>query len=243
MDLKQNESFKFSAIGYVESCYKDKFGVPRQPGLVKNSIAKIKLRSDIQPEQSLAGLEGFSHIWIIFIFHQNVTSRFHAKVHPPRLQGKPMGLFATRTPHRPNPIGLSLVELVKIEKDTLEICGIDLVDGTPVLDIKPYMPEIEAIPEAKAGWTRGLEAKPIAVEFSTDAELSLESWQSRSQHTRLRQLIIETISLDPRPVVYRGYENQGSPYRDEHAIRLFEGDIHFKFISPEQAQVTKIFFS
>ncbi len=240
MDSKQTENFNFSAIGYVESCYKDKFGVPRQSGLVKNSVAKIKLRSDIQPEQSLAGLEGFSHVWIIFVFHQNVTARFHAKVHPPRLQGKPMGLFATRTPHRPNAIGLSLVELIKIEKDTLEIRGIDLVDGTPVLDIKPYMPEIEAKPEAEAGWTCGLTANPIAVEFSADAESSLQSWQSNSKQQNLRQLIIETISLDPRPVVYRGYENQDSPYRDEHAIRLFDGDVHFKFIRPDQAQVTKI---
>ncbi len=240
MDSKKTENFNFSAIGYVESCYKDKFGVPRQSGLVKNSVAKIKLRSDLQPEQSLAGLEGFSHIWIIFVFHQNVTSRFHAKVHPPRLQGKPMGLFATRTPHRPNPIGLSLVELIKIEKDTLEIRGIDLVDGTPVLDIKPYMPEIEAKSEAEAGWTCRLETKPIGVEFSTDAELSLQSWQSNSHQANLRQLIIETISLDPRPVVYRGYENQDSPYRAEHAIRLFDGDIHFKFIRPDQAQITKI---
>ena len=101
-------------IGFLKSCYPDKFGTPRQPGLVSGARAELKLRSDLQPELALQGLEGFSHIWLIFIFHKNQSARYHAKVHPPRLKGEPIGLFATRTPHRPNPIGLSLVELVEI---------------------------------------------------------------------------------------------------------------------------------
>ena len=130
-------------IGYIESCFKDKFGTPRQPGLVKKAWAKLKIRADLQPEESLQGLEGFSHVWLIWVFHQNKVSRYHAKVHPPRLGGKSMGLFATRTPHRPNPIGLSLVEIVRVEKDGIVVSGADLVDGTPILDIKPYLQEVE----------------------------------------------------------------------------------------------------
>ncbi|MEK6772472.1 MAG: tRNA (N6-threonylcarbamoyladenosine(37)-N6)-methyltransferase TrmO [Bdellovibrionota bacterium] len=240
MDLKYLENFNFDPIGFVDSCYKGKFGVPRQPGLAKSSTAKLKIRADLQPEESLSGLEGFSHIWLIFVFHQNMVSRFHAKVHPPRLEGKPMGLFATRTPHRPNPIGLSLVELVKIDKDTLEIRGIDLVDGTPILDIKPYMPEIEARPEATAGWTCGVLPKVVEVDFSPEAEGVLAAWQERSSNPNLREIIKETLSLDPRPLLYRGYEKQKSPYRDEHAFRLFDGDIHFKYVSPDKALVFKI---
>lgn len=240
MEKSSSTDFNFAPIGFIESCYKEKFGVPRQPGLVESATAWLRLRPDLQPEQSLAGLEGFSHVWLLFVFHQNVVSRFHAKVHPPRLQGKPMGLFATRTPHRPNPIGLSLVSLLKVEKDGLELGGIDLVDGTPILDIKPYIPEIEAKPQARAGWSGQVQASPIEVEFSQEAEEKLNQWQSQAREADLRKIIIETLRLDPRPVVYRGYENEDSPYRDEHAFRLFDGDVHFKYVSPRKALVFKI---
>ncbi len=240
MDSKLQGNFNFEPIGFIESCYKEKFGVPRQPGLVKSSSARLKIRADLQPEQSLQGLEGFSHVWLIFVFHQNAISRFHAKVHPPRLEGKPIGLFATRTPHRPNPIGLSLVQLVKVEKDTLELAGIDLVDGTPILDVKPYMPEIEALPEANAGWTKSISPNRVEVEFAPEVEASLAQWQERTGHVHLREIITETIGLDPRPQVYKGYENQKSPYRQEHAFRLFDGDVHFKYVTPEKALVLKI---
>ena len=83
-------------IGYLESCYRDKFGTPRQSGLVKSSWARLRIRSDLQPEQALEGIEGFSHLWLVWVFHQNKTARYHAKVHPQRLEGKTMGVFATR---------------------------------------------------------------------------------------------------------------------------------------------------
>ncbi len=216
-------------IGFLESCYRDKFGTPRQPGLVKASWARLKIRGDLQPEQALQGLEGFSHVWLIWVFHQNKTSRYHAKVHPPRLQGGSMGLFATRTPHRPNPIGLSLVELISVEKDGIVVAGADLVDGTPVLDIKPYLPEVESVPGAKTGWVGEVSKADIQVEFAPEAEQILQSWEHQNPDKNLRQLIVETLKLDPRPVVYRGYESTESPYRETHAVRLYDGDIHFRF--------------
>lgn len=216
-------------IGYLESCYKDKFGTPRQPGLVKASWARLKIRADLQPEQALQGLEGFSHIWLVWVFHQNKTSRYHAKVHPPRLGGESIGLFATRTPHRPNPIGLSLVELVSVEKDGIIVAGADLVDGTPILDIKPYLPEVESIPDAKTGWTGEVKKIDIQVEFESQAEEVLQKWETRHPQRALRSLIVETLRLDPRPVVYRGFEEKESPYRETHAVRLFDGDVHFRF--------------
>lgn len=240
MSLNFLQSFRFEPIGFIESCYKDKFGVPRQSGLVKEADAKLSLRADLHPEEALKGLEQFSHLWLIFVFHQNKSARYHAKVHPPRLKGQNMGLFATRTPHRPNPIGLSLVELVKVEKNVLHLKGIDLVDQTPILDIKPYMPVLEAKPAAQAGWTNSVEEEPIHVEFTPDAEKALQDWQERSSRPQLRDIIIESIKLDPRPLVYRGYEGQETQYRDEHAFRLHEGDIHFKFMSPNQVKVFKI---
>jgi tRNA-Thr(GGU) m(6)t(6)A37 methyltransferase TsaA len=226
----------------MESCYKDKFGTPRQPGLVAKSWARLKIRADLQPEQALEGLEGFSHVWLIWIFHQNKVSRYHARVHPPRLEGKSMGLFATRTPHRPNPIGLSLVELVRVEKDGIIVAGADLVDGTPILDIKPYLPEVESIPEARTGWTSEVKKDPITVVFNDKAEQLLQGWIVRNPEKHLRELITETLGLDPRPVVYRGYEGAESPYRETHAVRLFDGDVHFKFVNPQLVEVFDILF-
>lgn len=227
-------------IGYLESCYRDKFGTPRQPGLSPQAWARLKIRADLQPEQALEGLEKFSHLWLIFVFHQNKTARYHAKVHPPRLGGASMGVFATRSPHRPNPLGLSLVELVRIEGDSLILAGADLVDGTPILDIKPYLPEIESRPEARTGWLDRAEKKQIQVEFLPEAEEVLQQWQTAHPDKKLRTIIEDTLKLDPRPVLYRGYENEDSPYRNDHAFRLLEGDIHFRFTTPERVQVFKI---
>jgi len=227
-------------IGYLESCYRDKFGTPRQPGLSPEAWSRLKIRADLQPEQALQGLENFSHVWLVFVFHQNRTARYHAKVHPPRLGGESMGVFATRTPHRPNPIGLSLVELVRIEDDSLILAGADLVDGTPILDIKPYIPEIEAKPEARTGWLGQAETKQIEVEFLPEAESVLIEWQNQHSDKKLQTMIVDTLKLDPRPVVYRGYEEQNSPYRSEHAFRLLDGDIHFRFKTAKTIEVFKI---
>lgn len=229
-------------IGFLESCFRDKFGTPRQPGLVKDAWARLRLRADLQPEESLQGLEGFSHVWLIWVFHQNKSARFHAKVHPPRLGGQTQGVFATRSPHRPNPIGLSLVELVRVEKDGIVVSGVDLVDGTPILDIKPYLPTVEAIPSAKTGWPAEIPTEQIRVEFTVEAESLMKQWQQRRTENNLRTVVEDTLRLDPRPIVYRGYEAGESPYRNEHAVRLFDGDIHFRFETPTLVRVFNILF-
>lgn len=239
-------------IGYISSCYKDKFGTPRQPGLVEESFGIIKILPEFQPQESLVGLDEFSHLWVLFHFHQNENQRFHAKVHPPRLKGKTMGLFATRTPHRPNPIGLSLVKIHKVEKDSVIVTGIDLVDNTPVLDIKPYLPFVESKPEAQGGWA--VEAKDLEIEviFSLDVANEIKNIQQQiskkneqensAKDVNLSKLIIETLKLDPRPIVYRGFEDsQNSPYRSQHAVRILDYDIHFEFITKNQIQVFGIF--
>jgi tRNA-Thr(GGU) m(6)t(6)A37 methyltransferase TsaA len=233
-------TMQLNPIGTIESCFRDKFGTPRQPGLVPEATAQLRLRPDLQPEICLQGLEGFSHVWLIFWFHLNKISQYHAKVHPPRLEGKSVGLFATRTPHRPNPLGLSLVRLVRIENSILYFSGIDLVDGTPVLDIKPYLPEIEGIPAERAGWTSEATTTQISVEFSPTAKQQLDEWQARLGSThpevRLEKLIRETIQLDPRPLVYKRNADGAS-----HAVRLFDGDVHFRFFeNPPLAEVFEI---
>lgn len=236
------DGFQFSPIGYIESCFKDKFGTPRQPGLAPSAISQLKLLPEYQPEESLVGLEGFSHIWLVWVFHQNKTSRFHAKVRPPRLGGRSMGLFATRTPHRPNPIGLSLVKLEKIEDGVLYFQGADLVDGTPILDVKPYLPFVESVPDAQMGWVDFAEKRDIHVNFTEDSITELVEWQKLNLQIDCKQLVIETLALDPRPLVYRGFEGQDeTPYRNSHVCRLLNADIHFRFLTSELVEVTKIF--
>lgn len=228
-------------IGQVQSCYLDKFGTPRQTGLVPDSFAKIIIKPEFQPEESLQGLEEFSHLWVLFHFHQNTNHRFHAKVHPPRLLGETKGVFATRSPHRPNPIGLSLVKLEKIENGVLFISGIDLVDGTPVLDIKPYLPFVEAIPTATGGWAQKEQGKDIKVVFTAEADREVELYEQHNPDCKLRTLIVDTLKLDPRPVVYRGFEDEkNSPYRSKHAVRIINLDIHFEFQNSTDVIVNSI---
>lgn len=234
--------FTFEPIGFLKSAFPDKFGVPRQSGLVKKVYSELKLRSNLQPEIALQGLEGYSHIWLQFVFHLNNSARYHAKIHPPRLKGESVGVFSTRSPHRPNPIGLSVVELVEIKNDILILAGADLVDGTPILDIKPYLPTFESLPHAKGGWMAEVQASEIEVTFKPETLEILQNWMNRTGRSELRTVIQELIQQDPRPVVYRGFESGTSPYRNKHALRLYDGDIHFEFTEELKAVVFNILF-
>jgi tRNA (adenine37-N6)-methyltransferase len=237
------KSFEIKPIGFIESCYRDKFGTPRQPGLAPSSLARLQIAPEYQPEQSLQGLKQFSHVWLIWMFHQNTNARFHAKVHPPRLGGETIGVFATRSPHRPNPIGLSLVKLVEVEAHSIVVAGADLVDGTPILDIKPYLPEVESVPDALGGWTRQAQKPNWKIKASAAIEAEIATWAAQKNISGLRNLIEETLLLDPRPLVYRGFEGQESPYRDSHAVRLYDGDIHFRFNSENEIEILKVIWN
>jgi hypothetical protein len=153
-----------------------------------------------------------------------------------------MGLFATRSPHRPNPIGLSLVEIVEVKKDTLILAGADLVDGTPVLDIKPYLPHIESVPHARGGWASEVSRQEISVSFSPKSMEILQNWIEKSGRRELKEVITEVLKQDPRPVLYKGFESKESPYRNKHAFRLYDGDIHFEFLSKSEVIVFDILF-
>lgn len=235
-------NYTLNPIGFLKSCFPDKFGIPRQSGLVKKAYSELKIKAEFQPEFSLQGLEDYSHIWLQFIFHLNTSKRFHAKVHPPRLEGESIGVFATRSPHRPNALGLSLVELVEIKKDTLVFAGADLVEGTPILDIKPYLPYNESILNARGGWTDKVQKEEIQVEFSVVAMEILQNWIKTSAKSELQEVIIEVLKQDPRPVLYKGFESKESLYRNKHAFRLYDGDIHFEFTSKNHVIVFDILF-
>ncbi len=152
-------------------------------------------------------LEGFSHLWILFVFHQTMQGGWRPTVRPPRLGGNArMGVFATRSTFRPNPIGMSLVELkgIRYEKQQviLELGSLDLVDGTPVVDIKPYLPFAEALPEARAGFAQAAPDANMPVRFSPLAQQQLQQQQSRYPH--LARFICDVLAQDPRPAYRKG---------------------------------------
>jgi len=230
---------ELKVIGFVESCFIDKFGTPRQPGLIPESKGFLKIHPEFQPQDSLQGLEKFSHLWVIFGFHKNhKDTRFHAKIHPPRLEGDKVGLFSTRSPHRPNPMGLSVLKIDKVESSGVWVSGLDLIDGTPIYDIKPYLPYAESIPEAQGGWAPEPPKAPWKVEILCQPKLA--AWKSK--RPEIEDLIRKTLELDPRPQIYKGYEGQESPYRSKHAVRLYEGDIHFEFKDSGVIEVFDILF-
>ena len=235
-------------IGVVQSCFKQKFGTPRQPGVVSRSVAEIVIDPIWQPEISLEGLEQFSHLWVIFEFHQNGKYEFHAKVHPPRLQGESIGVFATRSPHRPNPLGLSLVKILKIFDDRVLISGVDIIDQTPVYDIKPYLPQIESVPTAMAQLLEQNPEKQVQVTWLQEAQNELEKHYALSKEIQryglsqldVAGLIEDVVAQDPRPLVYRGFEGEKSPYRETHYFRLFDLDVHFRFVEARIAEITHL---
>uniref|UniRef100_A0A1A7Z5N4 tRNA (adenine(37)-N6)-methyltransferase n=1 Tax=Iconisemion striatum TaxID=60296 RepID=A0A1A7Z5N4_9TELE len=137
-------------IGFISSCFSVKNGTPRQPTICGPSRAELRIQRSVftNPEHALVGLDQYSHVWIIFLFHKNGHLSYKAKVKPPRLNGQRVGVYSTRSPHRPNALGLTLARLDQIEGDTLHLSDIDMIDGTPVLDIKPFIPEYDS-PKAR----------------------------------------------------------------------------------------------
>ena len=185
-------------IGRVRSPWPEKFGVPRQSGLTRELEARIELDRELIPAEALRGLEGVSHVWVLSWFHQCTSWR--PTVRPPRLGGAArLGVFATRAPHRPNPIGLSLVKLLGIEDRTLRVSDLDLLDGTPVLDIKPHLPWAEQPADARCDWAPA-RPEPLAVRFTPEAAAVLDT----SGHAAVERVaIIETLRWDPRPAHQR----------------------------------------
>ena len=184
-----------TAIATVKSPYKQKFGIARQPGLVPAAEVCIELNPEFSAD-SVRGLDGFDYLWISFIFHGVLDEGWVTSVRPPRLGGRQkMGVFATRSPHRPNHLGLSLLKLERIEcgKTVKIYCsGADLLDGTPVVDIKPYIPFVEAKPDAQSGFVSG-RPEELAVDWS-----ACSGTENLSEHEKT--LIEQSIAQDPRPV-------------------------------------------
>lgn len=201
-------------IAFIETSFKQKFGTPRQGELTPSSRGRIVLRRQYWDQGFLDGLEGFSHLWILSQFHLNLQGRINGKVTPPRLE-KPVGVFSTRSPHRPNPLGLTLVRQLSLEENAIEVSEVDLVDGTPILDIKPYIPE-DRPADPKFGWIEELKPSRIPVEWGCpEVQVSTVS-------PRQRKLIEETLTINPLPLVYRPMIDR------DFWVRVETFDVRFK---------------
>ncbi len=191
-------------IAHIRTDFPTKFGLPRQSGLVDALEGTIVFAPKYRDPNALRGIEGYSHLWLIWKFSEAVREDWSPTVRPPRLGGnKAMGVFATRSPFRPNPIGLSCVRLESVEYDTpegpvLHVRGADLMDGTPIYDVKPYLPYVDSHPEATGGFAH--EVKDYALEVSFPESLLQKIPESK------RAALIEILAQDPRP----GYKRADS---------------------------------
>lgn len=218
-----------SPIAHFHSPLTSKFGIPRQSGIADSLHGTIVFTPEYRNADALRGLEGFDFLWILWGFSENIHSAKHATVRPPRLGGNTrIGVFATRSPFRPNNIGLSSVRIADIQIATpdgpvIEVVGADLMDGTPIYDIKPYLPEFDSHPEAKAGFVNSNEWQPLEVKFLPTADIS------RFTPTDVNT-ITQLLSQDPRPhyhsspdrlygMTYKGYDIR---FRVEGGIVIVE---------------------
>ena len=218
---------EMTPIGTVHSCFPDKFGVPRQPTLCPNARGRIALTPPWDDPDCFRGLEAFSHIWLTFVFHEVPPSRKpRPLVRPPRLGGNTrVGVFASRSPFRPNRLGLSLVRQEGLFRHNGDLClaiaEIDLVDGTPVLDIKPHLPWCDSRTDATGAWAEAAPQPHLSVNYSDSARQQLETLAP--DYPSLEPLIGEVLRQDPRPAYHAGRDSART-----YALSLFDLDIHWR---------------
>ena len=221
--LKSNDVMP---ICLIETPFKEKFGVPRQPMLIQEALGKMEFPKNDFFMEAFRGIEGFSHLWLIFSFHEAIHEGPKALIRPPRFSGKEKwGVFATRSPHRPNHLGLSVVKFKSIDyeadKITLVVEGVDLVSGTPILDIKPYLAYTDAYPEAKSG------------AFQERPEFKPVKWLVNPKLDQTTKMLIEkVIGLDPR---------SGLNQTDSFGVSIAGYNVRFKIAGDyfEILEVTK----
>ncbi len=229
--------FTLEPIGLIHSPYKQKFGIPRQPGLVSHAKGRIEMLGRFNRLEAFEGIEQYSHLWIEFYFHQTAQAEWKPSVRPPRLGGnKKIGCFATRSNFRPNNLGLSVVRFEGIYQQQgqlyIEISGHDLLDQTPILDIKPYIPYSDSLVDASAGDFADAPEAPLSVTFSESVTEHIK--QLETQYPDFSLFIQEVLAQDPRPAYMSTKAN-----RNDFTVRLYDYDIKWQ-VENDQVLVTDI---
>lgn len=231
-------SITMNPIGVVNSPYKEKFAIPRQPGLVNAAKGTISLLNEVNNIECIRELEQFSHIWLLFIFHGTQAQGWKSLVRPPRLGGnQKIGVLASRSTFRPNPIGMSVVKLDEIEINEknviLHISGLDLLDQTPIVDIKPYVPYSDSLPYACAGFAQTQPQVNLAVTFSMQAQQKLT--QIKDEFAELTLLIQQVLAQDPRPAYKKNKVDEKL-----YGMSLYHFNIQWKMVGFDHIEVTQI---
>ena len=191
------DEFNFKTIARIRSDFPEKFGIPRQSGILKELKSTIIFEKEFRNIEALRGLDGFSHLWLLWIFSENIRDTWKPTVRPPRLGGNTrLGVFATRSSFRPNPLAISCVKIEKIQEDKelgpiIVVSGADLMDGTPIVDIKPYLPYADSIPEATGGFAANAPESNLKVEIPDSLIQKID--------TDKRESLVELLRQDPRP--------------------------------------------
>jgi tRNA-Thr(GGU) m(6)t(6)A37 methyltransferase TsaA len=212
-----------NTIGVVHSPYKQKFAIPRQSGLVPQAVGRLELLSPYNHIDTVRELQQFSHVWLLFVFHETQHDGWNSLVRPPRLGGnKKVGVFASRATHRPNPLGMSVVKLERIYQDHkklfIEVSGIDLLDKTPIVDIKPYIPYSDSLLEANGGYAAVEPSRTMSVKFSHLAREQLDA--IAANYHQLEKFIINVLKQDPRPA----YKPNGIDQKI-YGVELYDLDV------------------
>lgn len=208
-------------IGKVLSPFVDKFGTPRQSQIAKSTVSEIRFDRRRISKDMMIGFKVGDPLWVIFGFHLNDQKKTIAKVHPPRLKGKKIGVLASRSPHRPNPIGLSLGFIVRLADTSIFISGLDIVNETPVYDIKPYLREFDRPKKTKSvEWIEKNPFTRLKVRFSKDLSLTV------NETPRLRKCLREILQEDPRPLAYFSKPDH------QYWMRYEQWDVGFTIADP-----------
>ncbi|MEC4089216.1 tRNA (N6-threonylcarbamoyladenosine(37)-N6)-methyltransferase TrmO [Pseudoalteromonas rubra] len=228
--------FNIQPIGVIHSPYKQKFAIPRQPRLVPEAKAKLVFCDAFNREEFVRGIEEFSHLWLLFRFHETADKGYSALVRPPRLGGNERkGVFATRATFRPNGIGMSAVKLEGVEYKNgqlaLLLSGIDLLDGTPIVDIKPYLPYSDALTDAAAGFADTRPETAMTVSFSEQAEAFINT---QSDYPELKAFITNVLKQDPRPAYKKKKADTQS-----YGMNLYDFNIRW-MVDGEHNQVLEV---
>lgn len=218
---------QLTTIAKVSAPFKEKFGIPRQPMLADAAVSHIVFETDFNNPDFISGITQHSHIWLLFLFHQNLPQGYKAQVRPPRLGGNAkVGVFATRSTFRPNGIGMSAVKLLGCETSgtqvTLTVEGADLLDGTPIVDIKPYIPYSDCLPHAHSHMAQEQDEQMLNVQFSQTAQAQLTQLDS-ADYVKLTELITQVLEQDPRPAYKKNKADD-----KEYGIRLYDLNIKWQ---------------
>lgn len=222
---------KIEPIAHIRTPFSQKFAIPRQPNLVPEAVGEIVFADDFCDPNYLRGIEGFSHLWIIFAFHGTADKSWSPTVQPPRLGGKErVGVFASRSPYRPNPLGLSVVRNLGVERKNsrlmLRVGGIDMLDNTPVLDIKPYVAYADSIADASSGFAELSPGHGRALSFTPKAQDKLTTIELT--YPGIEALIRSVLSQDPRPAWRANKEDD-----KQYGMSLYDVNIKWKIDNDE----------